>query len=577
MKLIIVICILALAVPVTNTYAQDDVNRAGPIKGTVVNSVPHKPHLFEFALNGNAAAPMGTGIKQSLRFNPCLKLDYFITNHFLLGLEGNYLSVKPDFDVATYTAPFAAEGFASISSDKTKFTSFSALLNVSYKIQLMKAKEKANCTNPNLRLSWGTGIAFNSSPNQLVTQKFNGVTDTIAIYKAPDGYSKMSLVIQPAATFSYWFTPVFGVNVNVQYQAQLGSKNFTYSYKDLSNVNFNGPLDVTQFQLKNAPIVTQATQGPKGFFSFGAGIVISFGGQRLASDSTKKRKVKDVKVDPTTMRPTTGFNMGTPAGQSNKEKPADTTRHVKTGHVSLIKQRVNAHAGEGDNMEDIEDAGQSNKEKPADTVKHKKEYVGHITLIKREMGPGAQHPGKTEYLEPLTGLPATGKPITVYTISDIQLSGEGGDPGDGLPIAYSFYYSGGKTIAVPFPIFDLPAAPNDLSLARKKFRYKQLPVEIVRMSEMPYLERTAGGQPGREQYNFSYQAMLNGKPVNVSMALTATDAAMSGNPVPNEYWCGVSTNCGVVFAVQVTNGTPCASVNSFFNRVCNSLLKNQTE
>jgi hypothetical protein len=43
----------------------------------------------------------------------------------------------------------------------------------------------------------------------------------------------------------------------------------------------------------------------------------------------------------------------------------------------------------------------------------------------------------------------------------------------------------GKIIAVPYLIFDLPKEPSDINLRKKKFHYKQLPVEIVTMSPMP--------------------------------------------------------------------------------------------
>jgi|LakMenE18May11ns_1017448.scaffolds.fasta_scaffold9662211_2 hypothetical protein len=60
------------------------------------------------------------------------------------------------------------------------------------------------------------------------------------------------------------------------------------------------------------------------------------------------------------------------------------------------------------------------------------------------------------------------------------------------------------------------------------------------------------------------------------MTLSASQTTFpNGNST--DIWCGVSTNCGAVFAVQVSAGTNCGSVNSFFNRVCDGLLKNQTE
>lgn len=208
----------------------------------------------------------------------------------------------------------------------------------------------------------------------------------------------------------------------------------------------------------------------------------------------------------------------------------------------------------------------NNKEKPKDTTRR----LGHITLMKREVNTNLSPLDSVNFIEPMNVMPDQNKPITIYSISSLNISSGNKMNEKELPVAYFFYNMDGKIIAVPYLIFDLPKEPSDINLRKKKFHYKQLPVEIVTMSPMPEI-RMANSQP-----QFSYQTLIDNKLISISMTLSASQTTFpNGNST--DIWCGVSTNCGAVFAVQVSAGTNCGSVNSFFNRVCDGLLKNQTE
>jgi hypothetical protein len=105
--------------------------------------------------------------------------------------------------------------------------------------------------------------------------------------------------------------------------------------------------------------------------------------------------------------------------------------------------------------------------------------------MKREVNPNLSPLDTVNFIEPMNVMPDQNKPITIYSISSLNISSGNKMNEKELPVAYFFYNMDGKIIAVPYLIFDLPKEPSDINLRKKKFHYKQLPVEIVTMSPMP--------------------------------------------------------------------------------------------
>jgi hypothetical protein len=86
------------------------------------------------------------------------------------------------------------------------------------------------------------------------------------------------------------------LNATAQYQVNVGSKEYSYSYKDLSNVDFTKPIDIINQQLYAAPTITQTTKGITSSFSIGAGFVFALG--RNKGDYRHGKGVIDIKADP---------------------------------------------------------------------------------------------------------------------------------------------------------------------------------------------------------------------------------------------------------------------------------------
>lgn len=302
-KSVLLSAIILLSLGIADSNAQD----VGPIKGAVIKG--GRPHRFEFAVIGNGALPYGdgavqggSGLRSALKLSPEFCMNYCLSNHFLIGIDGSYSTADPAFNLDNYAAPFANKGFATIRNEKSNFTSTSVLLTGGYLLRQKAAADKARAKDLSLRL--GAGISFNSFPNQLITQTTNGSTDIIASYQIPAGYHKTSFILKPAVQFNYWLTPFFGLNVTAQYQLYLGKQGFAYHYKDLSGINFNAvpptPTDVLKFQIKNAPDIYESTNGITGMFSFGGGICFAINGKN--GDYRHGKGVKNVLHDPGTMR-----------------------------------------------------------------------------------------------------------------------------------------------------------------------------------------------------------------------------------------------------------------------------------
>ena len=193
-------------------------------------------------------------------------------------------------------------------------------------------------------------------------------------------------------------------------------------------------------------------------------------------------------------------------------------------------------------------------------------YVGHQSLNKREINPESGSQPNMETFTPTNKLPGKNQKIIFYEIKTISIPGYSNTQPGNMAVAYHFYTANGKTYAVPSLLFDLPTPPSDI----------QFPVADFSSSASRMAKPTSSGSeisfnPSTQQCDLSYQTMVGGKTAMVQMSLTEIETTMSNNPTQSSYWCGVGTNCGAVFAVLVTNGTPCGNVNSFFNKVCDGL------
>ena len=602
-KLITLLTLAFISLDSSKTKAQD----VGPTKGPVIKG--GRPHMVEFIINGNGAMPNGSGIQSSLKFNPAININFYLSKNLFIGLDGSYLTANPTFNMDDYAAPFANKGFASISKDKTKFSSTSFLLTGGYAFRAKAAADRAKAKELYLRL--GAGVSLNTFPSQTITQNFNGTTDVIARYQTPTGFSKINLIIKPAVQFNFWITPNFGLSLNAQYQMYLGNKDFSYTYKDLNGINFNAvppiPTDVLNININNAPIITETVSGITGHLSFGGGIVFALKtrtksnqtNERIPKTRTKSNQTNEripktrTKSNQTNERISggarmSGFNIGGYTSEKDSINISSQDHAINTqgtgggtgggpkkGKVKKPSKKITFGDGDGDRTTkpNGQDDGNpfppknpNNKEKPKDTTRR----LGHITLMKREVNPNLSPLDSVHFMEPMNVMPDQNKPITIYSISSLNISSGEKINEIELPVAYFFYNMDGKIIAVPYLIFDLPKDPSNINLRKKKFHYKQLPVEIVTMTAMPEI-RTLGGQT-----QLQYQTLVDNELTFISMTLSASQTTFPSNN-STDIWCGVSTNCGAVFAVQVSAGTNCGSVNSFFNRVCDGLLKNKTE
>ncbi len=665
---------LALAAEAQETESSKHVN---PIKGVgiVVKSNTHRG--FQFALNGNAAWPSGEGVDNSLVFQPNLNVDYHFGSGFTMGLEGGYTPAEPSFVMSDYIAPFADLGIVDVFVIQSNVRSTSVFANAGYSFTLGRNREISSSTSSwNVRL--GAGAIYNMLPDQEVRGTFNGSLYSIVDYVSITGtVSSTQFALKPSIQFNYWFNPWFGLNLNAQYQAALSSKDFSYTYKDVSNIDFSRPIDVVNFELYNAPTITETTSGITNVFSFGGGLVF-----RLQS-RTKMNNSLDRSTNPTGLE-TGGFSGGAPTDHAINEQglpgtktstnkktqppkeskklvfgnerslnpngqncgypgPVKNIKTMPTGrslypkgqaivmNASLDKDgRITGRSlnpkgqadgdpfplntyvsrfnrgseviveidettnrkvegelgwkgatikgaavvqapGEPSNVE-AEVAGEKVKSK--DPLK-KNEYVGHVSLIKREINPElGGSDTSTFYLEPLDGFPAENTPISVYTLEELEISGTGSIPEAEVPITYSLYQVDGRIIAVPFVLFDIEEMPSDLNIRKKKFKYKYLKMEYEPLKEMDnpdvHLRLIA-----KEDTEMEYPTRLNDQNITVKMTLSETQTTYSTVGSSEFIWCGVSTGCGAVFAVQVPAGTNCASVNNFFNKVCDGMLAMQ--
>ncbi len=193
-------------------------------------------------------------------------------------------------------------------------------------------------------------------------------------------------------------------------------------------------------------------------------------------------------------------------------------------------------------------------------------YVGHPSLIKRTINPESGGQPNMETFTLTNKLPGENQKIIFYEIKTINIPGFGKTQLGNMAVAYQFFTANGKTYAVPSLLFDLPNPPSDIQLQLADFSSS-----ASRVAKPTSSGSEISFNPSTQQCDLSYQAMVGGKTAMVQMSLTEIATTMSNNPTQSSYWCGVSTKCGPVFAVLVTNGTPCGNVNSFFNKVCDGL------
>lgn len=111
----------------------------------------------------------------------------------------------------------------------------------------------------------------------------------------PDGYKKSNLAFKLKVEYVYMINDWIGLNATIQYQANLGANEYSYSYKDLSNVDFTKPFDIVNQQLYTAPTITQSTKGITNSFSLGGGLVLAF--KRNKGDYRHGKGVIDIKYD----------------------------------------------------------------------------------------------------------------------------------------------------------------------------------------------------------------------------------------------------------------------------------------
>jgi hypothetical protein len=274
-------------------FAHNSMQRVGPNAVVIKGGIKH-PHVFEFYLNGNTTFPSGTNVTNSARFNPSLGMDYIFENNIMLGLEGSYLIANPSLDFDTYAAPLGNNA-AFPQNNNSSYKSTSLFINGGYSLKLKRAEK---LRHEALNFVLGGGVVFNSYPEQSISGSFNGTTYSIFSNTPPNGYSKTTFALKPKIVFVYMINDWFGFNVNAQYQANFGSKDYAYSYKDLTNVDFTKPIDIINQQLYAAPTITQTTKGITSIFSIGAGFVFALGRK---GDYRHGKGVKNILTDPTTM------------------------------------------------------------------------------------------------------------------------------------------------------------------------------------------------------------------------------------------------------------------------------------
>ena len=96
---------------------------------------------------------------------------------------------------------------------------------------------------------------------------------------------------QPGVSVDYYLTDRINVFISGKYVGQPRSDEFSYSYKDISKVDFNRTEKEVQTQIDQAPALTSYTSGVRKIASVGAGVSISFGGKTKKLNSQPQADV----------------------------------------------------------------------------------------------------------------------------------------------------------------------------------------------------------------------------------------------------------------------------------------------
>jgi hypothetical protein len=259
---------------------------------------------------------------------------------------------------------------------------------------------------------------------------------------------------------------------------------------------------------------------------------------------------------------------GTKTSTNKKENAARTTAPAGSNEsMDATDMAINEKGLPGTKTSTNKKQNAARTTAPVSTDKN---YVGHVSLIKREINPESGGQPNMETFTPTNKLPGKNQKIIFYEIKTISMPGYGNTQSGNMAVAYQFFTANGKTYAVPSLLFDLPNPPSDI-----QFQVAEFSSSASRMAKPTSSGSEISFNPSTQQCDLSYQASVGGKTAMVQMSLTEIETTMSNNPTQSSYWCGVSTKCGAVFAVLVTNGTPCGSVNGFFNKVCDGLKASQ--
>jgi nucleoid DNA-binding protein len=260
--------------------------------------LPHKgiaqqnPHPFSVDLNFGGGLIGNPDI--STAFLPELGFSY-MPGKFGVGFNAGLLSYKPAFDAQQYANGF--EEYTSVSNAEDKWRSFFFGAGPRF--------EFGSRLPVTFRSSLDLTLSYNSPPDVSVNYhdpsgSIGDLNLQLSGYDAGEDYTKWSVAIRPE--FQMQFSPGgsdrFSINVTTGIQHRLSKNEFTYSQRDLSEVQLVPNTREMFFQFESAPQIQQTAQPPQTNFFTTVGIKIKFGVSHTGLSKADAKKALGSAMNP---------------------------------------------------------------------------------------------------------------------------------------------------------------------------------------------------------------------------------------------------------------------------------------
>jgi len=260
--------------------------------------LPHKgiaqqnPHPFSVDLNFGGGLIGNPDI--STAFLPELGFSY-MPGKFGVGFNAGLLSYKPAFDAQQYANGF--EEYTSVSNAEDKWRSFFFGAGPRF--------EFGSRLPVTFRSSLDLTLSYNSPPDVSVNYhdpsgSIGDLNLQLSGYDAGEDYTKWSVAIRPE--FQMQFSPGgsdrFSINVTTGIQHRLSKNEFTYSQRDLSEVQLVPNTREMFIQFESAPQIQQTAQPPQTNFFTTVGIKIKFGVSHTGLSKADAKKALGSAMNP---------------------------------------------------------------------------------------------------------------------------------------------------------------------------------------------------------------------------------------------------------------------------------------